>query len=260
MVDFNCEGIIGSFRSNAMIAAAMSGSFKLELPGEDFTINPSQLPKNSPTVTHQTLRFTLRDMDDAAYVAIHLFSVISGLVTSSGNIPALRAITDNFMWFLQSISKLWKCLDVWESLPMLYEKASNIRVKLLEALVKSVDQIPKSQYGSMKCESLCLFAIRCAGETLKRPVKQTSQLTENALARVFLGVLFVAEKIPTINEFLKEHILPLAVTIMNNDGRWALLNHDLKVRKSLGGENKLLMVRVYRWRYCDLFLLLRRII
>lgn len=239
--DFNFEGIIGSFRSNAMITAAMSGSFKLELPGEDFTINPSQLPKNSPTVTHQALRFTLRDMDNAAYVAIHLFSVISGLVASSGSISALRATTDNFMWFLQGISKLWKSLDVWESLPMLYEKASNIRVKLLEALVKSVGQVPKSQYGSMKCESLCLFAIRCAGETLKRPVEQTNQLTGSALARVFLGVLFVAEKVPTINEFLKEQILPLAVTVMNNDGHWMLLNHDLKVRAPLGEKNGLLI-------------------
>lgn len=112
---------------------------------------------------------------------------------------------------------------------MLYDKASNIRAKLLEALVKSVGQVPRSQYGSMKCESLCLFAIRCAGETLRRPVGQTNQITENALARVFLGVLFVAENMPTVNEFLKEQILPLAVMVMNNDGRWAGLNCDLKV-------------------------------
>lgn len=229
MFNFGCEGIIDSFRSNAKISAALSGSFKLELPGEDFTINSSQLPKNSPPITHQALRFILWDMDNAAYVAIHLFSVISGLVASSGSIPALRATTDNFLWFLQSISKLWKSLDVWESLPMLYEKTSNIRAKLLGALVKSVGQVPKSQYGSMKCESLCLFAIRCAGETLKRPVGQTNQITENALARVFLRVLFVAENMPTVNEFLKEQILPLAVMVMSNDGRWADLNCDLKV-------------------------------
>lgn len=227
--NFNCEGIIDSLRSNAKISAALSGSFKLELPGEHFTINPSQLPKNSPTVTHQALGFILWDIDNAAYVAIHLFSVISGLVASSGSIPALRATTDNFMWFLQSISKLWRSLDVWESFPILCDKASNVRVKLLEALVRSVDQVPKSQYGSMKCESLCLFAIRCAGETLKRPVGKTNELTENALARVFLGILFLAEKMPTVNEFLKEQILPLAVAVMNDDGHWAILNYNLKV-------------------------------
>lgn len=229
MFNFNREGVIDSFQSNAKITAAMSGSFKLELPGEDFSINPSQLPKNSPTVTHQALRFILRDMDSAAHVAIYLFSAISGLVASSGSTPALRATTDNFMWFLQSVSKLWKTLDVWESLPILYDKASNIRVKLLEALVKAVDQVPESQYGSMKCESLCLFTIRCAGDVLKRPVEQINQLIENALAQVFLGVLFVAEKMPTVNEFLKEQVLPLAITVMSNDGRWALLCHDLQV-------------------------------
>lgn len=178
---------------------------------------------------HQALRFTLRDVDHAACVAIYLFSVVSGLLASSGNIPALRATTDNLMWFLQSISKLWKSLDIWESLPMLYDRASNIRVRLLEALGKAVEQIPKSQYGSMKCESLCLLAIRCAGEILKRPIEQTNRPAENALAAIFLSVLFVAERVPAVNEFLKEQALPLAITIMNNDERWGFLDHDLQV-------------------------------
>lgn len=230
MFNLNREGIIDSFRSNSKITAAMAGSFELDLPGEDFTINPSQLPKNSPTVTYQALSFTLRDMDHAAYIAIHLFSVLSRLLASSDNIPALRATTDNLIWFLQSISKLWKSLDVWESLPMLYDKASNIRVKLLEALSKAVEQIPKSQYGSMKCESLCFLSIRCAGEILERPVKQINRPTEIALAGIFLGVLFVAEKMPTINAFLKEQILPLAVIAMDNNERWGLFSHELRVQ------------------------------
>lgn len=112
---------------------------------------------------------------------------------------------------------------------MLHEKAYSIRLKVLEALGDTVGQIPRSQYGSMKCESSCFFAIRCATETLDRAVEQTNPYMEYSLASIFLGGLLVAENVPAVSECLREQVFPLAVKVMNSGETWRNLGHDLQV-------------------------------
>ncbi|KAH0602256.1 uncharacterized protein H6S33_009866 [Morchella sextelata] len=221
--------IIDSFHSTAKITAAMSNSFRLELPDEDFSINLSQLPTNSPPVTHQSLRFVIKDPENAACVAIHLFAVLSRISASSDDIPTLRTAADNFLWFLQNISKLWKSMRIWESIPMLQTKVSRIRINILEALGSSLGQIPRSQYGSIKCDNLCLLIVRCASETLSQLVEQANQPTELVLASVFLGVLLVAGDALSVDELLREQALPVAFKAMNNDITWEILDRDLQM-------------------------------
>ncbi|KAH8154219.1 uncharacterized protein LAJ45_01987 [Morchella importuna] len=221
--------IIDSFHSTAKITAAMSNSFRLELPDEDFSINLSQLPTNSPPVMHQSLRFVIKDPENAACVAIHLFAVLSRISTSSDDIPTLRTAADNYLGFLQNISKLWKSMRIWESIPMLQSKVSRIRINILEALESSLGQIPRSQYGTIKCDNLCLLIVRCASETLGQLVEQANQPTELVLASVFLRVLLVAGDALSVDELLREQALPVAFKTMNNDITWEIMDRDLQM-------------------------------
>lgn len=208
----------------------MSNSLKLELPEDGFAVSPSLLSGNSPPFTYQSVRFTVRDPDHAAFLVIHLFSTISELLAQNSGIPALRNTADNLIWFLQGIQKLWMSQNIWESLPVLYERAGSIRLKILEALRRAVDQIVVTRYGNSRSECICLLAIRCVGDVLKKPMAQINQAAEDTLAGVFLGLSHAAAKgLPAIGVALREQVCPLVVAVMAEKESWGLLTTDFRV-------------------------------
>jgi serine/threonine-protein kinase ATR len=206
----------------------MSNSLKLELPEDGFLVSPSLLSGDSAPFTYQSVSFTIRDPDHAAFLVVHLFSTISELLSQKSDIPALRSTADNLVWFLQGLQKLWMSQNIWESLPMLYERAGAIRLKILEALRRAVKQIVISRYGNSRSECICLLAIRCVGDVLKKPMAQINQTAEDTLAGIFLELSHVAGGLPAIGEALREQLCPLVVTALAE--KESPLASDLRVR------------------------------
>ncbi|RPA97874.1 hypothetical protein L873DRAFT_1828879 [Choiromyces venosus 120613-1] len=211
----------------------MVGYFRscLELPEKDFTVDPLLLPEDFKQFSHQMVSFTIRDADHAAFLVLHLFSAISALPSHNSDIPTFRSASDSLIFFVQEMQNLWMCLNTWESLPALYEKVGTIRLRILETLANSLEDVVKTRYGKSRIKSVCLLAMHCIGDVLSKSISQINQSAETTLAKIILGLLCAAEVSTSIHEALRERIYPSIILIMSDreQDSWGLLTDDIRV-------------------------------
>ncbi|CUS11697.1 unnamed protein product [Tuber aestivum] len=195
------------------ITAALSKSYRLELPDKGFTVDPLMLPEGFKHFSRQMVSFVIRDADHAAFLVVHLFSAISALPAQSSDIPAFRSASDSLIYFVQEMQNLWMSLNTWESLPALYERVGTIRLRILETLANSLGDVVKTRYGRSRIKGVCLLAIHCVGDVLTKSISQINQSAENTLAKIILGLLCAAEVSATIHKALRERVVMLRLAV-----------------------------------------------
>jgi serine/threonine-protein kinase ATR len=168
------------------------------------------------------------DGEHAALIGIHIFSLLSRVGAAQKNIPVIRSITDNLASAQHSLSKMWSTLHLWESLPMLNDKASVIRVGILEALSTTLDNQAFSKYNP-KLDGLYFFAVRCMVDTIKRPMVQMDHHTEHAMTGILLSLMSIYRHSPLIQELLKDRLYPPVFALISDGSRSQLLRQDTQV-------------------------------
>ncbi|PWW75517.1 hypothetical protein C7212DRAFT_358109 [Tuber magnatum] len=208
-----------------------SRSYRLELPEKGFTVDSLMLPEGFKHFSRQMVSFVIRDADHAAFLVVHLFSAISALPARNSDIPAFRSTSDSLIYFVQETQNLWMSLNTWESLPVLYERVGTIRLKILETLANSLEDVVESRYGRSRIKGVCLLASHCVGDVLTKSISRINQSAENTLAKIILGLLCAAGVSVTIHKELRERIYPPIILIMSDreEGGWGQLTVDLRV-------------------------------
>jgi len=212
----------------ARMTAATSKSFDIVLPGEDFVVQ-NTVVKEQLLSYPGVLKFHLRCPAQAGLVAIHIYSIVSGLAKNSEH-PGLRTASDNAVWMLAGVAKLWGSLSAWEDLYMLTESLKSLKRHILEALCKTLDNTALSVINPMSMGNVALLALRCTMEVLGKGIQRIDQDLELALASMILTLLRIAQHLPPLSQLLVEQMYPQSVTFMGQEKEWAVLQQDFRVR------------------------------
>jgi len=215
------------------MTAAMSKSFHIELPGEDFVVQNSSVKEQIASYP-RILKFHLRCPAQAGLVAIHIYSILSGLAKSSGH-PGLRTASDNSVWMLTGVAKLWGSLSAWEGLHMLTESLKSLKMHILEVLCKTLDDTTLSTINPMSMGNMALLALRCTMEALGKGIQGIDQDMELPLASMILTLLGIAQHLPSLAQLLAEEMYPQSVALIEQEKERTVLQQDFQVRIVLFG-------------------------
>lgn len=210
------------------MTAAMSKSFHIELPGEDFIVQNFAVKEQLASYPW-ILKFHLHCPAQAGLVAIHIYSILSGLIKSSDH-PGLRTTSDNSVWMLTGIAKLWGSLSAWESLHMLTGSLKSLKIHVLEALCKILDDTTLSTINPMSMGNMALLALQCTMEALGKRFQEIDPALELRLASMILTLLRIAQHLPSLSQLLVEQMYPQLVALIEQDKEWAMLQQDFQVR------------------------------
>lgn len=224
---YEVKAITNAFQSTARMATAMSKSFRIELPGEDFTTSNSVVKEQLETYP-RSLRFHVLCPAQAGLIAIYIYSLFSRLVKNSEN-PGLRIASDNLVWMLNGIAILWDSLSAWEGLHKLVESLGPLKRRILEALCNSLDDWNQSRIKPMSTGNAAMLALRCTVEILDQGILRLDQAMEACLASGILTLLETARRLPSLSQLLTKHLCPLVSAIMDREKDWTVLQQDFQV-------------------------------
>ena len=174
------------------------------------------------------LKFHLYCPAQAGLVAIHIYSILSGLAKSPEH-PGLRTASDNSVWMLTGLAKLWGSLSAWEGLHMLTEGLKSLKKHVLEALCKALDDTTLLTINPMSMGNVALLALRCTMEVLSKGIQKIDQDLELPVASAILTLLRIAQHLPSLAQLLVEQMYPPSVSFIEQK-EWAVLQQDFQVR------------------------------
>ncbi|KAF8469032.1 hypothetical protein BDZ91DRAFT_776018 [Kalaharituber pfeilii] len=218
--------IIAAFQSTARITAAMSKSFHLELPGQEFQVH-DVITKEQINTNPRLLKFFIRCPTQAGLIAVHIFSTFARLIPIS-DLPGLRIASDNAMWMLHGISNLWESLSAWETVPMLQDSISTLKRHIISALCKTMEGI-MDVGNRLSIRNVATLTLRCTIEVLHRGAEKVDQCMEPVLASVVLTMLQLVEHFPSILKLLNKHLYPWAVSAIHSQNIWPILSSDFQI-------------------------------
>lgn len=177
----------------------------------------------------QSVRFSVRDYNHAATLAVHIFALFYRLWPPPTN-TALQGAIDLLPSLQHGLSEIWKAMASWDSITLLCEKTHGIRLEIMTQLDVALDNIPYT--GRSRLDGLHLFAVRCITDVLQRPITELSHPCERAVAGILLSLLCICHKMPLVHEMLKDHLFPIVFALIKQkeeDSCWKVLSHDLQV-------------------------------
>lgn len=131
--------------------------------------------------------------------------------------------------FQQGLGKVWSTLNIWATLPVMYEKTESLRVRVLEVLENSLVMICPRTAGVIRTDSLHFLTTRCLLDVLKRPANRNNQLIERATAGIILQLLIAMNQSSLVRDLLRDRLLPPVYVLMSDESAWKLLCHDLQI-------------------------------
>lgn len=219
------EAVVCAFQCTASMTAAMSKTFGLELPGEEYLVHHPFVKEQ--LLSHpRLLKFLIRCPAQAGLIAIHIHSVFSHL-TAKGDHPGLRIISDNFVWMVNGITTIWESLSAWGALSVLAETFSSLKRYILEGICKSLDGlILRSKVVNIGNTAMIL--LRCTIETLSQGIQNIDHASELALASAILTLLKATQHLPLYGILVKQ-LYPISISLLEDEKNWAVLQQDLQV-------------------------------
>ena len=205
----------------------MSKSFCLDLPGEAFLVQDpavkEQIDSNS-----RLLRFYIRCPAQGAVIAIHIFSIISKLATVS-DYPGLRIASDNFMWMMDGISRLWDSLSAWEGLHMLLEPLAPLKKYILEALCKTLDNFIPLGISALAVSSTAMLSLHRTIEVLSQGPEKINEALEPVLAAIIFTLLTLSGRFSWLRQLLEKQLYPITLCLIKEEGQWSIFQKDFQV-------------------------------
>lgn len=222
------KGIVSCLQTTSTVKHVISKkTFRLELPPPEFIIDPAIL-RDLPPLDLRSIRFSLPDVENAALLAVHVFTILARVSASRQNVPGFRAIADNLTAAQHGLSKIWATIKIWDSLPVLREKTCSISIEIVSALDTSLQHLAGLP-PDVEFDGLYLFAVHCAADMLRRPAEQTNQLVELATAAIVLSLLAGSARSPLVRELVKDRLLPPTLSLLSSDDAWKILCRDMQV-------------------------------
>jgi serine/threonine-protein kinase ATR len=201
----------------------LAGTYKLELPPPDFTIE-APIWKDIPAFDPRTIRFQLTDIEHAALVGVQIFAALSRIACAPQVAPGIRSAADSFTSVLQGLAKTWSALNIWETLPVVREKTPVVYSAILNAVAAALDRSAQGKF-----DGLYLFAVRCVADTLMRPVDQITPQTEHMVSGIILSLMMISRESSLVQELLNDRLLSPAFAMFSNENLWNMLRPDTQV-------------------------------
>ncbi|KAI5778912.1 hypothetical protein EDC01DRAFT_672633 [Geopyxis carbonaria] len=222
----NC--IWDSSKDNYAVKSVLHGSYELELPAFDFNVD-TNVWRHISSLDLQQVRFTIHEPENAASLGLNLLKIFSRLCASGGKNPVFKEIMDGLPGNQQGISKLWRELEVWDKLPKLREKSESIRLQALDTLSLILEDMSERAVSKTRVDEVYLFALRCILSIINRGVEANNQPMETAVAGIILTLLGIPEKPCLVEQFLMNRVIPVVLSIVSNQNKYALLSNDLVI-------------------------------
>lgn len=219
------EAIVSAFQCITSMTAAMSKTFRLELPGEEYLVHHPFVKEQ--LLSHpRLLKFLIRCPAQAGLIAIHIHSIFSHL-TAKGDHPGLRIMSNNFVWMMNGITAIWESLSGWGALSVLTETFSSLKRSILEVICRSLDGLILGN-NAVNIGSSAMMVLRCTIETLNQGIENIDHASELILASAILTLLKATQHLP-LNGILVKQLYPISIHLLEDEKNWTVLQKDLQV-------------------------------